>query len=150
MSRRTLYRTLSPLLFAALFAVAGCSETSGFRYPGQQFFESEPKTKSSTRSRAITPATGGDEAGEGGEGWYKTGASEAQVLADSDSCYSYANAQVAKDIRIDQDINAARGVRNSFFEQSGSLDRRVDAFYYDNARVRRFEGCMRSRGYIRN
>lgn len=152
------------LLFAALLAalaVASCS--SSFRYPGKKFFESDTKSRAPAAASpaAKAPAAGAPatatESGEGdpsavaeAEGWQKTGVSEEEGLADSDACYRYANAQVANDVRIDRDIDAARGVQNSLFEQNGNLDRRVDAYYYNNERVARFESCMRSRGYTPN
>lgn len=143
---RTLIQSaLGPALVLALLATAGCSDPSTFRYPGKQFFESEPK-KSSSRSRPAPAA--GEEDGEGD--WIKSGVSEEQVLADSDSCYRFANAQVTKDIQIDRDIDAARGDSKSMLQDSGSLDRRVNAYYYGNERIYRFESCMRSRGYSRN
>ena len=143
--RHLLHSALGPAIVLALLATAGCSDPSTFRYPGKQFFESEPK-KSSSRSRPA-PVTK-EEEGEGA--WVKSGVSEEQVLADSDSCFRFANAQVTKDIQIDRDINAARGDSKSMIQDSRSLDRRVDAYYYDNERVYRFESCMRSRGYSRN
>lgn len=151
---------LSIALLAAL-AMASCS--SSFRYPGKKFFESDrrssaPAAKSAPASRpaagapAVNAGPGESDSGSAAEveDWQKSGVSEEQSLTDSDACYRYANAQVAKDIRIDRDIDAARGVRNSLFEQNGNLDRRVDAYYYNNERVARFESCMRSRGYSPN
>ena len=156
MSRNGRTVVLSVVLLAAL-ALASCS--GSFRYPGQRFFESDPKPSTPSAvpaTRAPAAATPAVEAApnetESGavaevEGWRKTGITEEEGLSDSDACYRYANAQVSKDIRIDGDIDAARGVSNSLFERSPSLDRRVDAYYYNNQRVARFESCMRSRGY---
>lgn len=156
---RSPYRMLV-LLAGIGLTVSACS--SSFRYPGKSFFESEPKSSAPARS-APSPAaskTGqGESLNETGSqersitvvgAWQKAGISQEEGVADTDSCYYYANAQVTKDIQIDRDIDAARGVGGTVFEQSGNLDRGVDAYYYDNQRVSRFESCMRSRGYIRN
>ncbi len=140
-----LHSVLGPAVVLALIVTAGCSDPSTFRYPGKQFFESEPK-KSSSRRRSA-PAAGEE---DGDSAWVKSGVSDEQVIADSDSCYRFANAQVTKDIQIDRDIDAARGDSKSMLQDSGSLDRRVNAYYYGNERIYRFESCMRSRGYSRN
>ncbi len=147
-----------PFLIAAALGLSLSACSSSFRYPGKSFFTPERK---STPVRAAPAApiggqTGQGESGADGDpstevgGWLKAGISQEEGLADSDACYSYANAQVSKDIRIDRDIDAARGDGASFFQRSGDLDRGVDAYYYENQRVYRFESCMRSRGYTRN
>ena len=157
-------RKINPLLPRLLLvatlglSLAACS--SSFRYPGKSFFQPEKKSSAPARAApAPAPSQGGGSTGGQGspddpvaqvEGWQKAGVTQEEGVADTDSCYHYANAQVTKDIQIDRDIDAARGVGGTVFQQSGNLDRGVDAYYYDNQRVSRFESCMRSRGYTRN
>lgn len=93
-----------------------------------------------TESPAETPS-GGD--------WRKPGITEAERLADSDACYSLARARVANDIRIDGDIDAARGQVNSTLFPDQGVARRVDGYYYKNERHAWFENCMGAKGYTR-
>ena len=101
--------------------------------------------------------TGGGQGSSGGgpgsgnqppaAGWYKPGVSRTQKAADIESCYHAAWAQVHNDIRIDDDIAAARDQVSSYQSRHGDLTRRVDSHYYSKQRITRFEGCMQSRGY---
>jgi hypothetical protein len=82
-------------------------------------------------------------------GWHRTGVPRAQKAADIEACYRAASAQVDKDIRIDDDIAAARDQVNSYQTRFGDLNRRVDSHYYSRQRISRFEDCMQARGYSR-
>ena len=82
-------------------------------------------------------------------GWHKPGVSRTQKAADIESCYHAAWAQVDNDIRIDDDIAAARDQVGSYQSRLGDLTGRVDSHYYSKQRTIRFEGCMQSRGYSR-
>ena len=75
--------------------------------------------------------------------------SRAQKAAEIEACYQSAWAQVDNDVRIDDDIAAARDQLNSYQSRLGSLTRRVDSHYYSKQRSIRFEGCMQSKGYNR-
>jgi hypothetical protein len=80
-------------------------------------------------------------------GWSKPGVSRAEKSADMEACYRSAWAQVDNDIRIDDDIAAARDQVGSYQSRLGDLTKRVDSHYYSRQRSTRFEGCMRSKGY---
>ena len=73
--------------------------------------------------------------------------SDERKQADTEACYRFARAQVANDIRIDNDISSARGDNFSQFSRITGLNRRVDSFFYEQQRSARFESCMRSKGY---
>ena len=79
--------------------------------------------------------------------WRKPGVSREQKRADMDACHRYAEAQIANDMRIDDDISAARDQINSYQSRFEGLTRRVDAHYYSKQRSARFEDCMQSKGY---
>ena len=104
--------------------------------------------------RAAPAGAAGPEAGQAERqpvsgGWSKPGASREQRAADREACYRFAKARVANDIRIDDDISAARDQPNSYQSRFGSLTRRVDGHYYSRQRGTRFEDCMQSKGYSR-
>ncbi len=82
-------------------------------------------------------------------GWRKPGVTRAQKAADIENCYQGARAQVDSDIRIDDDIAAAREHMHTYQSRLGDLTRRVDSHYYSKQRIARFEGCMKSKGYDR-
>lgn len=81
--------------------------------------------------------------------WRKSGVSREQRAADREACYRFAQAQVDNDIRIDDDISAARDDVSSYQDRFADLTRRVDGHYYSRQRSTRFEACMRSKGYDR-
>jgi hypothetical protein len=80
-------------------------------------------------------------------GWSKPGASRAQQLADTETCYNYAWAQVNNDIRIDDDIAAARGELGSASTRLTTVTRQADSYYYRKERIVRLESCMQAKGY---
>jgi hypothetical protein len=82
-------------------------------------------------------------------GWWKPGVSREQKRADLEACFQFAEAQVANDIRIDDDISAARDRVNSYQTRFGGLTRRVDGHYYSRQRSALLEDCMQSKGYSR-
>ena len=87
----------------------------------------------------ITPAAEGD--------GKLSDVSDERKQADTEACYRFARAQVANDVRIDDDISSARGTNFSQFARISNLNQRVDSFYYEQQRRSRFESCMRSKGY---
>jgi len=115
-----------------------------------------PPDLSTVGDAAPAPRPAGDGRGDGGSGdpplasgWRKPGVSRTQKAADIEACYQAAWAQVDNDIRIDDDIAAARDHMHSYQSRLGDLSRRVDSHYYSKQRITRFEGCMQSRGYSR-
>lgn len=103
-----------------------------------------------------TVQTGNAEAGQenatvtgpGGSIWLKPGTTNERYRADADDCYSYAQAQIANDARIESDANAA------FSETPGSitstaLRRQMSQFARDRSLPRLFGECMEAKGYTR-
>ncbi len=82
-------------------------------------------------------------------GWSKPGVTGDEKRADMDACYSFATAQVANDVRIDNDIGAARDQVNSYQFRFDNLNRQVDGHYYSRQRISKFGQCMRAKGYVR-
>ncbi len=80
-------------------------------------------------------------------GWIKPDVTSDQQLADTEACYNYAWAQVKNDIRIDDDIAAARGQRGSEFARLDTVTRQADSYYYRKERIVRLENCMQAKGY---
>ena len=80
-------------------------------------------------------------------GWNKPGVTSDQQLADTEACYNYAWAQVNNDIRIDDDIDAARGQLGSEFSRLSVVTRQADSYYYRKERIVRLEDCMQAKGY---
>ncbi len=147
---------MRPTLLLSWLATAllliGCASASGpSRTP------TPPPDLSTVGDEAPAPRGTGDGQGSGGgpgsgdlplaAGWHKPGVSRAQKAADIESCYHAAWSQVDNDIRIDDDIAAARDQVGSYQSRLGDLTRRVDSHYYSKQRTTRFERCMQSRGY---
>lgn len=80
-------------------------------------------------------------------GWTKSGVTRDEQLADTEACYDYAWAQVNKDIRIDDDIAAARNQSGSQFIPLNALTQQGDSYYYRKERIVRLEDCMQAKGY---
>lgn len=80
-------------------------------------------------------------------GWSKPGVTGDQQLADTEACYNYAWAQVNNDIRIDDDIAAARVQLGSEFTRLSVVTQQADSYYYRKERIARLEDCMQAKGY---
>ncbi len=80
-------------------------------------------------------------------GWSKPGATGDRQLADTEACYNYAWAQVNNDIRIDDDIAAARGQLGTEFSRLSVVTQQADSYYYRKERIVRLENCMQAKGY---
>jgi type IV pilus biogenesis protein CpaD/CtpE len=117
-------RPLSPPLLAAIAVlVAGC-EVSPFNFG----------------SAPVTPR---------GEGpWQKPSVSKEQKTADIRDCYTVAEAQVARDRRIDQDI--AAGDSGVGATGSQELQRSLAQYGYERRRREVFVQCMYQKGYDRD
>ncbi len=141
--------TVCLLLSAVL--LAGCSSSS--RPPSA---DAEPPDVSTVGAPVLPPPDLGDDPPSGGGtdrpavpgGWSKAGVTGEEKRADIDACYRFATAQVARDIRIDSDIEAARDPYNSFDYRFGNLTRQVDGYYYSKQRINKFGECMRAKGYV--
>lgn len=83
-----------------------------------------------------------------GSVWVKPGATTERYRADVDSCYAYAQAQVAHDARIESDAGAALPDGNDGFGLS-ALRGRMSNFERTNRRPALFSNCMEAKGYIR-
>jgi hypothetical protein len=144
---------LSSLLAAALLLIGCASDSEPARAP---LPPPEPSTVGGAppapQPRGDGPDSGADQEPDDqplAVGWRKEGVTRAQKAADIEACYQTAWGQVDKDIRIDDDIAAARDQVNSYQTRLGDLPQRVDSHYYSKQRITRFEGCMRTRGYSR-
>ena len=136
---------------ATALLLIGCASESG-----PTGAPTPPPDLSAVGDAAPAPRRTGDGRGGGGSGdpplaagWRKPGVSRTQKAADIEACYQGAWAQVDSDIRIDDDIAAARDQMHSYQSRLGDLSRRVDSHYYSKQRITRFEGCMQSKGYDR-
>lgn len=138
----------SPIWLVAALALAACSSSVP---PGEA-----PPPPGPTPDAALTAAPAPEPliaapaapiAPAPGGGGKLPDVSDERKQADTEACYRFARAQVANDIRIDDDISSARGDNFSQFSRITELNRRVDNFYYEQQRSVRFESCMRSKGY---
>jgi hypothetical protein len=86
--------------------------------------------------------------GPDGSVWIKPGATTERYRADVDSCYAYAQAQIAHDARIESDSGAAFPDANDGFGLS-ALRGRMSNFERANRRPVLFSKCMEAKGYIR-
>ena len=73
--------------------------------------------------------------------------SKEQRQSDAEACYSYARANVRNEARLDNDIEAGRGSRNSQVARYSVLTKPVNNYYYQKQEQRLFESCMRQKGY---
>lgn len=82
------------------------------------------------------------------DGWGKPGVTSAAYQADVDACFSYAQAQIAHDRRIERDSTAAF---ETFPEGTNlpQLRDRMSEFEQGNRRIDLFDECMESKGYAR-
>lgn len=78
--------------------------------------------------------------------WAKPGVSTAAYQADVEACFTYAQAQIAHDRRIEQDSAAAF---ETFPEGTNlpQLRDRMNEFERGNRRIDLFDECMESKGY---
>ncbi len=135
---------LRPVALICLMALTGCS-----------LDRAPPETAAPPPDlTAVPPAAAGDrppptapERSARRSQWHKSGVTPERQKADTEACYNYSQAQVDNDIRIDDDIYAARDDLFSFRSREQDLRRRADSFYYERQRGLRFEECMKSRGY---
>jgi hypothetical protein len=99
--------------------------------------------------QAAAPSTEGVVVmGPDGTVWIRSGASDARYRADVDSCYAYAQAQVAHDVRIESDVSAA------FQSETGGLGLaelrgRMNNFERTRRVPSLFNSCMVAKGYSR-
>lgn len=78
--------------------------------------------------------------------WGKPGVSSAAYQADVDTCFAYAQAQIAHDRRIERDSTAAFET----FPDGTNLPQlrdRMNEFERGNRRIDLFDDCMESKGY---
>ena len=76
-------------------------------------------------------------------------ASREKRKSDTEACYNYASANVRNEARLDSDIGAGRGSRNSQFARYSVLTKPVNNYYYQKQQQRLFESCMQHNGYIK-
>ena len=84
--------------------------------------------------------------GPDGTVWVQSGAADARHQSDLDTCYSYAQGQVAHDARIESDVNAA------FRSEAGGLGLaalrgRMNNFERSRRVPSLFSSCMVAKGY---
>lgn len=110
--------------------------------PGKAGRTAVVPTKDDSSRRA-----GGHEDRPHAVGWTKPGVTRDEQLADTEACYTFAWAQVDNDIRIDNDIAAARGQSASPYIPLNALTQQADTYYYRKERIVRLENCMQAKGY---
>ncbi len=81
--------------------------------------------------------------------WGKPGATNAQYRADLESCYNFAQAQIAHDERIESDTGAAFDAFPSGIGVA-ELKGRMSQFERGNRRASLYGECMRAKGYSQN
>ena len=86
--------------------------------------------------------------GPDGSVWIKPKADGDRNRDDLESCYTYAQAQIDHDVRIEGDMGAAFESSNSGFGLTG-LRKRMSNFEQRHRRPSLFSDCMVSRGYTR-
>jgi hypothetical protein len=86
--------------------------------------------------------------GPDGEVWIKSDAQSDRGRDDVESCYTYAQAQIDHDVRIDSDRGAAFESSNSGLGLTG-LRGRMRNFEQRRRRPSLFNDCMVSKGYTR-
>ena len=86
--------------------------------------------------------------GPDGTAWVKEGVSDIRVQDDIDGCYRYAQAQIAHDVRIESDSQAAF---DAFPQGLGwtELKNRQRRFERGNRRSILFTDCMIAKGYAK-
>lgn len=137
---------LRPIVLICLVALAGCDFDRGV--PGA--VEPPPDLTAAPVGTADRPARAAESRPYGSapeSKWHKSGVTPERQRADTEACYNYSRAQVENDIRIDDDIFAARDDAFSFRSREQDLSRSADSFYYGRQRGLRFDECMKSRGY---
>ncbi len=141
---------LAVFLLTGAVLLTGCS--SGSRPPSA---DTEPPDVSKVGAPVLPPPDLGDAPSSGGTGrpaaaggWSKAGVTGEEKRADIEACYRFATAQIANDLRIDNDIGAARDQVNSYQNRFDNLTRQVDGHYYSKQRTAKFGTCMRSKGYV--
>ncbi len=130
---------------AAIGGLAYGAANTGGTYP----YGAIQKAGSSAVRQAAAPAADGIVVmGPDGNVWIRGGAGDARYQADVETCYAYAQGQVAHDARIESDVGAA------FQSETGGLGLAALRGRMNNfERTRRvpslFNGCMVAKGYSR-
>lgn len=108
-----------------------------------------PKTVLNAPQQANTgPTEGIVVMGPDGAVWQRAGETSAAYQGDVDSCYAYARAQIAHDVRIESDVGAAF---DSEAEGLGltALRGRMNNFERSQRLPALFNSCMTAKGYSR-
>jgi hypothetical protein len=83
-----------------------------------------------------------------GNVWIQPEKTDARYQADVESCYSYAQAQIDHDVRIENDINGAFQSSSAGFGLT-ELRGRMNNYERRRRRPALFSNCMVAKGYIR-
>ena len=131
------------LVLGAALLLSACSTSSGpSRGDAVPPPSQTPVGDAAVQSRQIDPAsTTGDAKAEAPQ------ASKEKRKSDTEACYSYASANVRNEARLDNDIGAGRGSRNSQVARYSVLTKPVNNYYYQQQQQRLFESCMQHKGY---
>ena len=109
---------------AVALLLASCSETSLFNFPDRD---------TDTRKSGA---------------WVKEGVTVEQRQQDIRDCYAMARAQVERDRRIDQNIDAGRSSTGSA-QATENLMQSMDSYGYEQRKARLYTRCMQDKGYVR-
>lgn len=128
-----------------MFAMGGCTQKPPPRTGAAAPVSAPPNTPPSATAPAAAPVS--PALPEGGGQWTKPGLGNEEYRADLESCFRYAQAQIAHDERIESDSGAA-------FDSSprglgvARLKSGMTAFERKNRRTDLYHECMRAKGYV--
>ena len=145
-------------MIAAMFAAGACAKKpvprAGAAAPISAPPSTPPSAPASAAPRAPASAPSGTApvssvpaAPESGGQWVKPGLSKAEYRADLESCFRYAQAQIAHDERIETDTGAAFDAAPSGLGVT-RLRSGMTAFERKNRRTTLYHECMRAKGYV--
>ena len=132
-------------LVAAAILLAACAQRPAPRGPETAPLAVPPSAASpqSGPSTVVVPAA----APQGRPQWVKPDGTSVEYRADLESCFSFAQARIAHDERIETDTRAAFDAAPSGFGVS-ELSSRMSAFERKNRRASLYRECMRDKGYV--
>jgi len=108
----------------------------------------EPAAAEPETYTIISPDTGEPVVQPYSAGWVNPKKSAEQVQADIEGCYNYAWSQVEHDMRIEDDVAAARGDSDQGLGFA-DLTRRMNLYEHKNRRTELINDCMEAKGYTR-
>ena len=109
-----------------------------------------PTAATASEGGTVTVLSSEDEQGSvqsNASGWQNPDVTPEQHQADIEGCYRYAWSQVERDMRVEQDVGAARTDGDDGLGFT-ALTTRMNLFDHRNRRTALINDCMESKGYI--